>query len=104
MVVVRIEMWPQGSKLHRRDLAAIVIANAGVSEDGRVGSYQYAVSHQVGSEYAGDFSLDEFIERFNTEGSTPKGWTWKRGKVVGFFRNSGAVRLLGRVLGEAFKR
>jgi hypothetical protein len=89
MLMVKIEMWPHGDSSRKRDLAAIAIGNVG--GDAETGDYEYLVSHQIDSAYARDWCGHE---AFAAHGQG----AWKRGKVTGFKRSLGAVRLLQTVL------
>ncbi len=95
MIMVRIEMWPQGDPNKKRDLAAITIANVG--GDARIADYEYQISHQIDSEYGGAW-VDHRAFAFEGRG------VWKRGNVRGFVRARGAVALLTHVLKAAFFR
>jgi hypothetical protein len=95
MLVVRIELWPKGDESTKRDLAVIAIANVG--GDATAGDYEYAISNQAGTRYAGSLDPHELL-------APPQGGKrpyWKRGKIVGFARSLGAVRLVHRVLRKA---
>lgn len=89
MLMIKIEMWPLGDSSKKRDLAAIAIANVGGDED--VSDYEFWVSHQIDSIYSKGW------ESYELFASKRKG-VWKRGRVEGFRRSLGAVRLLQSVL------
>lgn len=111
MIVVRIEMWPHGDATEKRELAAIAIANVG--GDSEVGNYAYAVSHQIDSVHGGEWpGLDEFARRSLAQvgkladreapfaEKRPPG-AWKRGRLDGFERRLGVVKLIAAVLRKA---
>lgn len=96
MLVVKIELWPKGDAARKTDLAVVAIANVG--GDAENGDYEYAVSHQAGSAFDGTLDPHELLSRKNTRAA------WKRGKVKGYARRYGAVRLLHWALRNAFAK
>lgn len=93
MIVVRIELWPGGDKTRKQDLATVVISNDGSGTD-RVANYKAVVSHQAGTQYAGSLDPAELITGARA---------WKRGQLVGFRRDRGAVMLLKAALEVLFR-
>lgn len=89
MIVVRIELWPQGNATRKRELAAISIANVG--GDAKIAEYEYRVSHQIDSVHGAEW---EGLEAFAFTG---KG-VWKSGRIERFARSRGVVKLLAAVL------
>lgn len=106
MIVVRIELWPGGSKERRRDLALVAIANTGAG-NAEHGDYVWAVSHQFGSKFSGEMAIEKAVSESPSlllGGTEEDGTSWKHGRLDGFARRKGAVRLVFEVLKKAFGR
>ena len=77
MVVVKIELWPNGDKEKARTLGAMTISNDGTG-DASSGNYDVGVCH--GGSYFGKPGL------------------WKRGRVRSFRRSMSPYHLVARAL------
>jgi hypothetical protein len=77
MVVVRIELWPDGDKEKARDLGLVIIRNDGTGDD-EIGAYEVVVAR------GGRF--------FGKEGA------WKKGHLDRFIRKLSPYHLVARAL------
>lgn len=80
MVVVKIELWPDGSQERMRPLGQVVIANDGTGDNG-FGNYDAALAHS--GKYWGKKGI------------------WKRGRVEKHDRMLSPYHLLQKVLNSA---
>ncbi len=94
VLVVRVELWPKGEADRKRELAVVAIANVG--GDAEAGDYEFAVSHQAGGTYRASLDPHELLRN-------PRS-AWKTGRIRGYARRYGAVRLVHWALREAFKQ
>jgi len=92
VLVVRIELWPRGEASRKVDLAVIAVENVGGTAE--AGDYEFAVSHQVRAGSSATLKPSELLRN-------PRA-AWKRGRVRGYDKQYGAVRLLHWVLQAAF--
>lgn len=100
MIVVRIELWPGGSKTTARELACMAIANTGAGNCD-VGDYTYAISHQEGTKFSNPVVQTAVSALPGMMLAHPE-FAWKTGKLDGFLRRKGAVALVAAVLKKAF--
>lgn len=99
MIVVRIELWTRGKQEEAKELATIAIANVG--GDAYDGDYEYGISHQANTKWAYERDPHKLLRHLDADGKKTCE-LWRTGKVRGFRRASGVVRLLLSVLAHAF--
>lgn len=90
MIVVRVELWPLGSEIGKKEIGRMYIANDGTSRERSRGNYQAVVCRR------GSTDLPQPINPDGPRGS-------RVGEVAGFPRIAYSVwRLVSRALRSAF--